>query len=262
MRLPGKARVGRSAYDEKVFMDSRGRRYFYRLWRAERAKAALVVLHALGLHSGRYAWLCEELASAGVTCFAPDLYGHGMSEGTRGGGSLGELLASARTFVQLVRSKCGSRELHLAGHGLGALLALASSDLASGRVIALSPAVELAPFWRSPLKLKLAAALGLRVYLEPSPLYDSGRRDAILEAEVDNLVVRKVPAKLVAEALRLLRSGRKLAESLFVLAERELAGSECYSAFKRLAQRVEAEVLYEPELQEFPFETLVEKLIA
>jgi len=262
MRLQGKVRVGRSAYDEKVFMDSRGRKYFYRVWRAERAKVALVVLHALGLHSGRYAWLCEELASMGATCFAPDLHGHGLSEGARGGGSLGELLASTRTFVQLARSKCGSRELRLVGHGLGALLALASSDLADGRVIALSPVAELAPFFRFPLKLKLMAALGLKVYLEPHPLYDLERHDAILEAEADNLVVRKAPAKLVAEALRLLRSGRKLAASLVVLAERKLVGGECYSAFKGLAQRVEAEVLYEPELEEFPLEKLVEKLIA
>lgn len=254
--------MGRSAYDEKVFIDSRGRKYFYRLWRAERARAALVLLHALGLHSGRYAWLCEELASMGVTCFAPDLHGHGLSEGARGGGSFGELLASARTFVQLARSKCGSRKLRLAGHGLGALLALASSDLADGGVVALSPVIELAPLWRSFPKLKLMAVVGLKICLEPHPLYDSRHRDAILKAEADSLVVRKVPAKLVVEAMHLLRSGRKLAESFVVLAERRLAGSECYSAFRGLAQRVGGEVLYEPELQEFPFEELAEELIA
>jgi len=253
--------VGRAAYDEKTYLDSKGRKYFYRFWKAKRARAALVIFHALGLHSGRYAWFCEELASRGVSCFAPDLYGHGLSDGARGGGSLGELLASARTFVQLVRSKCDSCDLYLAGHGAGALVALAVSAPPFRRVLALSPVAEVAPYWRSLPRLKLLAALRMRVSLDPHPLYDAKHRDELLEVEEDNLVVRKIPAKLVAETLRTLRASRHFDANLVILAESRSRNTECYSAFKRSSGIVEAEIFYNPDLQDFPIENLVEKLI-
>ncbi len=253
--------MGRAAYDEKTYLDSNGRKYFYRFWKAKRTRAALVIFHALGLHSGRYAWLCEELASRGVSCFAPDLYGHGLSEGVRGGGSLGKLLASARTFVQLVRSKCDSCDLYLAGHGAGALVALAVSTPPLRRVFALSPVAEVAHYWRFLPRLKLLAALRVRVNLDPHPLYDIKHRDALLEAEEDNLVVRKIPAKLIAETLHTLRSNQRFDANLVILAENKSRNSECYSAFKRSSGIVEAEMFYDPDLQDFPIENLVEKLI-
>lgn len=254
--------MGQAAYSEKTYLDSKGRKHFYRFWKAKRAKATLVILHALGLHSGRYAWFCEELASRGVSCFALDFYGHGLSEGAGKSVSFSELIASARTFVHLVRSKCDSCELHLAGHGTGALVALAVSSSLSCKVLALSPLVELAPYWRSPLQLNLMSILRMRVRLNLHPLYDSKHRDALLEVEEDNLIVRKIPAKLVADALRFLRASQRFDVNLVILTETMLLSSECYSAFKKASGRIEAEIVFNPDWQDFPFDELVERFIA
>src|SRR5690606_25399896 len=67
-----------------TIMGVRNLRLAYRTWEAERARAALVVVHGLGEHSGRYAEFGERMAGYGISTFAMDLRGHGLSEGRRG----------------------------------------------------------------------------------------------------------------------------------------------------------------------------------
>jgi len=49
-------------------------------WRPETApKAAVVIVHGMGEHGGRYARLAEQLTARGIVVHAPDLPGHGLS---------------------------------------------------------------------------------------------------------------------------------------------------------------------------------------
>ena len=61
-----------------------GVRLHYRSWEATRPHAALLVLHGLGEHSGRYLQLGASMVDHEISTFALDLRGHGVSEGRRG----------------------------------------------------------------------------------------------------------------------------------------------------------------------------------
>jgi len=98
----------------------------WRLWEAAEARAALLLVHGLGEHSGRYRHLAEFLAGEGISVFTFDLRGHGLSQGTRGDITafprfLEDLLAMEEIFVGEVP------EYHprfLLGHSMGGLIAL------------------------------------------------------------------------------------------------------------------------------------------
>lgn len=61
-----------------------GLRLHYRTWEPAEPRAAVLLVHCLGEHGGRYAPLAERLAAHGFVTVAPDLRGHGRSDGRRG----------------------------------------------------------------------------------------------------------------------------------------------------------------------------------
>lgn len=248
----------RRLYDEGAFMDSRGTKFFYRVWRARRAKAVLALLHALGLHSGKYTWLCEELASRGITCSAVDLYGHGLSEGPRGG-SLSGALTSGEKFLQLVAAKLERKSLVVAGHGSGALVALHSVralDLRCG-VLALSPLHDIAPHLNRKFKLKLASLLNSRVKVYHRPLHDARHRSSPLELQEDNLVIDSAPAKLVLGLLRMVWERRCTGEGVAIFEESD---SEALNFFRSICT-LRAELRFDPRCDEIPIERAIEMLV-
>ena len=67
------------------YLEGVGRlRLHYRTWEPAAPRAAALVVHDLGEHGGRYAPLAEHLAEHGFVTVAPDLRGHGRSDGRRG----------------------------------------------------------------------------------------------------------------------------------------------------------------------------------
>lgn len=66
------------------FSASDGTRLQYRAWEPPDPRAALIVAHGLGEHSGRYAGLARRLSLLGVSTYAIDHRGHGASGGQRG----------------------------------------------------------------------------------------------------------------------------------------------------------------------------------
>ncbi len=62
----------------------RSLRLQYRSWEASEAKAAVIIIHGLADHSGRYESLGSNFAEHGFSTFAFDLRGHGLSDGKRG----------------------------------------------------------------------------------------------------------------------------------------------------------------------------------
>ena len=118
---------------------------FLREWNPSGAsKAALLICHGLGEHSGRYAHVAELLASKGITVWAHDHRGHGQSTGARGA------LASSDDLVvdaELVLAELARATGHLpfiAGHSMGGpvagMLALRNKAPVRGLVLS-SPAL-------------------------------------------------------------------------------------------------------------------------
>jgi lysophospholipase len=104
----------------------RGLRLAYRTWEAPKSRAALVVVHGLGEHSGRYAEFGERMAGYGISTFAMDLRGHGLSEGRRGHvPSFDVFLQELDRFRREVEGLADFRvPMFLLGHSLGGLIAV------------------------------------------------------------------------------------------------------------------------------------------
>jgi acylglycerol lipase len=109
------------------FVEGVGRlRLQYRCWEVDQPAATAIFLHGLFEHGGRYAELGEFLAGAGISCFAPDLRGHGASEGRRGHVRRFHVflqdLDRVRREVQGMLAE--QTPVFLIGHALGSLIGL------------------------------------------------------------------------------------------------------------------------------------------
>ncbi|RLF06911.1 MAG: hypothetical protein DRK00_00260 [Thermoprotei archaeon] len=251
----------RGGYDERYFSNLKGEKFFYRVWRVKGARATLVLIHALGLHTGRYAWLCNELSMRGLTCYAVDLYGHGLSDGARGRGVLDNLLDVANKFLQLVSAKERDTSIFVMGHGVGALIALMVTNHVKNvkGILAFSPLAEVIDFSNISARLRVSSILGLKVRIPLIPPRDVEHADAILEAKADDLVNKKISAKLLLSILERLRRLEGIdVEEVSVLYEEGDRFIRGLRAFSTLVNSLSDEISYDPEKDRLPFEKVVE----
>ena len=98
----------------------------YQASEVQNARAALIVVHGLGEHAGRYQAVADRLAAAGVSTFAYDQRGHGTSEGRRGHvDSFHVLMQDLDRFRREVSGLIDPRvPLFVLGHSMGGLVAL------------------------------------------------------------------------------------------------------------------------------------------
>lgn len=106
--------------------------------------AAIMVLHGLGEHAGRYHSFAETFLSEGIAVLAYDHRGHGDAPGRKGAGPWPAMVADVTRAVQIAKGVVPGVPLFLFGHSLGGLLAIChlqgtGGDALSG-VIAQSPA--------------------------------------------------------------------------------------------------------------------------
>lgn len=101
---------------------------FCESFRAPRARGALLVVHGIGEHSGRYAELVEQALAMRLDVHLMDLRGHGRSQGTRGHFvSLDQLHQDMSAWISHLvdsRSLSADKPCFLFGHSLGGLIAL------------------------------------------------------------------------------------------------------------------------------------------
>ncbi len=90
-------------------------------WPVAAARGTVQLVHGLGEHIGRYAWLASQLNAAGWRVVGHDQRGHGRSEGRRGAIADGDsLLADLALVLDAVR-RPGPHVL--LGHSMGGLVA-------------------------------------------------------------------------------------------------------------------------------------------
>lgn len=97
-----------------------GATLFLREWTpAGVSRAALLLCHGLGEHSGRYAHVAERLAGIGITVWAHDHRGHGQSSGARGAlASSDDLVVDAEQVLVELAGATGDVPF-IAGHSMG-----------------------------------------------------------------------------------------------------------------------------------------------
>jgi alpha-beta hydrolase superfamily lysophospholipase len=107
---------------EHSFEGEDGVRIAYRLWPvAESPRAAVVISHGGGEHSGRYAHVAERLNGAGYPVYALDHRGHGLSGGERMRfASVDPLAADLRKMVGIAAAAVPAHKPFLLAHSMGA----------------------------------------------------------------------------------------------------------------------------------------------
>lgn len=123
-----------------------GTRLFYREWPVAKPRAALVLVHGLGEHGGRYAHVATRLNSHDIAVRIADLRGHGRSDGPRGGlRHADDYLDDLKLVLDDYALQLGTTPF-LLGHSLGGLIAarFATGDYSPVRgLILASPALAL-----------------------------------------------------------------------------------------------------------------------
>ncbi len=136
-----------------------GRVQFRRRWRVQQPRAAALLVHGIGEHSGRYEHVGSALAEAGIDVLAHDQRGYGHTEGRRA------FVRSFDEFLDDVEHLLEDRRaldvpVVLIGHSLGGLVAttyLVSDRPQPDLAVLSAPALDAdAPAWQR----KVAPALG------------------------------------------------------------------------------------------------------
>jgi acylglycerol lipase len=109
---------------EERFESEDGLSIFFRSWRPTmRPRGAVVVVHGFNAHSGYYAWVAEQLVTAGLAVYALDLRGRGQSDGERFYvESFAEYVGDVSTFVTLVKGREPELPVFLLGHSAGGVV--------------------------------------------------------------------------------------------------------------------------------------------
>jgi len=97
------------------------------------SKPCLVLLHGSGMDHHFWSQQIDDIASQGMSVIAPDLPGHGKSEGP----PLESVEAMGRWVWDFIDA-LGLKQCSLVGHSLGGLIALEAAFLSPRRTVALS----------------------------------------------------------------------------------------------------------------------------
>jgi alpha-beta hydrolase superfamily lysophospholipase len=175
--------------------------------------AALLFVHGMGSHSGRYMNIVDQFVPRGVAVFGHDHIGHGKSGGERGMVRRFEDFTDALAVHSgMVRARLEGRPVFLFGHSMGGLIAAAY--LLEGQAefrgaILSAPALFPARMFPPGMVLLgrvLAAVMPRRGLIRLSPARLSHDPDVVRAYLNDPLVFHgKTPAHLAAELLRAMR---------------------------------------------------------
>ncbi len=201
-------------YQEGSFKTDDGLELFCRSWRPSetKPKAAILIIHGLAEHSGRYHHVGKFMASHGLAVEGFDLRGHGQSAGSGGRtyvNRFDDYLSDAHLFLTTLLQRYDSRPVFLLGHSMGGLIAsllVVTRQPAVTGLILSAPALKISENI-SPLLIRLSNILGKLLPHLPTIKLDSSAisRDPeiVKKYETDPLNYRGgIPARTGAEINR------------------------------------------------------------
>jgi alpha-beta hydrolase superfamily lysophospholipase len=204
---------------EEHFQGAGARELFGRAWLPDAPRAAMLVVHGLAEHSGRYAHVGSWLAARGIAVHAYDHQGHGLSSGPRCHvRRFSDFLDDLEIALERTRRAHRGLPLFVFGHSMGGLVvaALATERRPDVAGFATSGAALLPPASFSRARLWLLRAVRL---LAPRLSFENGldaaglsRDPAVVEAYLaDPLVHRRITTSLAGELFTTM--GRTLARA-------------------------------------------------
>ena len=96
---------------------------FGKLWSGEKGRPTIIMLSGIGFHSFEYDQIGPFVVENGLSCFAFDFRGHGMSEGKRGHWNLQDLVDDTKAAVDFIE-KTNTGDIVVFGNSLGAMIGL------------------------------------------------------------------------------------------------------------------------------------------
>jgi len=136
------------AHKTYTWKASDGTEMFGQDWTIDNANAAVVIVHGMGEHSGRYAHVAEAMNTAGYSCYGFDHRGHGKTAGKKGHTpSYDVLLDTVDDVLKRAVTENPNKPVFIYGHSMGGNVtlnfALRRSPKVTG-VIGSSPWLKLA----------------------------------------------------------------------------------------------------------------------
>ena len=204
---------------------------YYQGWEAADPRAAILLVHGLAEHGGRYEELGRRMAAFGISTYALDLRGHGLSDGRRGHADRFEvLLQDVDRFRREIAGIAEDLPTFILGHSMGGLITaryIEEYDASFAGAIITSPwlATGMAiPRWKvlaAGVLNKLMPALPMAAGIDAE--YLSHDPTVIARYKDDPLVHGKITPRLFSEAsmamgLVMQRSERVRIPILFLLA--------------------------------------------
>lgn len=188
---------------ESTFLGSGDVKIFYSVNKVDDAKAAVIFVHGICEHLGRYEYLTEKFNEEGYNVYRYDARGHGKSEGKRGFlNDFDDYLQDLDILVTLVKRDNKGQKLILLGHSMGGLVATAYTCKYPSKVdlLVLSGACNVCPSVAKSLKYLPYNLMGKLKYT--NKLGEGVCSDkAVVDAyNKDPLVLKKVSFKLLGNA--------------------------------------------------------------
>lgn len=188
----------------------RGAGLYYQGWLPEgEARAALLIVHGLGEHSGRYMNVVNRFVPQGYAVYGIDHLGHGRSDGQRLYiERFADYTEPLKAIFDMIRGWHPGKPVFLVGHSMGGLI---GAEYLTAHQAGLAGAVLSGPAVKPPGNIpKALIALGRvlsflipRMGLMPLQAGDVSRDPAVVDAYLaDPLVCKeKITARLGAEML-------------------------------------------------------------
>jgi len=208
-------------HKEDKFSGYKNLNLYYQCWLPDKdLKAAILVVHGLAEHSGRYSNLAHYLVTRGYAVYALDHRGHGKSEGLRCYiERFSDYLEDLKIFSDFVHSQHRGVKVFLLGHSMGGTIATAyfinhqdefAGLILSGALLKAGSSTSWLQIFIARLLSTLLPKMGVAVidasaisrdkavvnaYIN-DPLVYQGKIRARLGAELINIMQKELPQKM------------------------------------------------------------------
>ncbi|MEL6989604.1 MAG: lysophospholipase [Bacteroidota bacterium] len=105
---------------EKTFTNKQGYKIFHQSWKVQNPKANLFIIHGIAEHADRYLHVVNFFNQNGISVFAPDLQGHGRSEGIRCNiKRYDDFLNDIEQYHEVIKEELSNAPTFVFGHSMG-----------------------------------------------------------------------------------------------------------------------------------------------
>ena len=188
---------------ESMFLGSRDIKIFYSVDKVENPKAAVIFVHGICEHLGRYNYLKDKFIESGYNVYRYDARGHGKSEGKRGYlESFDDYLEDLDIFVGMVRKENKESKVIIVGHSMGGLVATAYASKYPDKVdlLAISGGATQCPKTASAIRFLPFNLIGKLQYANKLGGAVCSVKEVVDEYNKDSLVLKRISFRLLGNA--------------------------------------------------------------